>query len=57
MLGDKPKVLRKDVWVTSVFLVTQMCTQQVFIDQVLILVGGVASLSGGKGEAQSPGVQ
>lgn len=28
-----------------------LCTQQVFIDQVLVLVGEVASLSEGKGEA------
>lgn len=28
-----------------------LCTQQVFIDQVLVLVGGVASLSEDKGEA------
>lgn len=59
MLGDNPEVLRKDVWVTSVFHVTQICTcmQHVFIDQGLGLVGRVSSPPEAKGEAQSPGAQ
>jgi len=59
ILGDNPEVLRKDVRVTSVSLVTRICThaQQVFIGQGLGLVGRVSSPSEAKGKAQSPGTQ